>query len=159
MEPVSRGRSVKLDEIDLKILRYVQENPKMRIRDISSKLGVPKSTVYYRIRKLEELNVIKGYNAILDSEKLGFEYIVVILVKGKYGPGYHEEIGRFLSKNPYVQAVYYVLGEQDFVVVGKFPSKGKYMEFLESLINSSFIERTCTMVVARVIKEDFKLNI
>lgn len=153
------NKRIKLDEIDLEILRFVQENPKMRVRDISSKLGIPKSTVYYRIRKLEELNIIKGYNAVLDCEKLGFEYVVVILVKGRYGPNYHEEIGKFLSKNPYVQAVYYVLGEQDFVVIAKFPSKEKYMEFLESLINSSFIERTCTMVVARVIKEDFKLSI
>ncbi|MEM1765510.1 MAG: Lrp/AsnC family transcriptional regulator [Zestosphaera sp.] len=153
------NKDEKLDEISLKILRCIQENPKIRIRDLANKLNIPKSTVYYRVRKLEELGVIKGYNAILDSEKLGFEYLVIILIRGKYGPKYHEEIGKFLSKNPYIQAIYYVLGETDFVVIGKFPCKEKYMEFLESLINSQFIERSSTMVIAKVIKEDFKLNI
>lgn len=153
------SKSLKLDEVNMKILRCIQEDPKMRIRDLASKLNIPKSTVYYRLRKLEELGVIKGYNVILDSEKLGFEYLVVILVRGKYGPKYHEEIGKFLSKNPYIQAIYYVLGETDFVVIGKFPCKEKYMEFLESLINSQFIERSSTMVIAKVIKEDFRLNI
>lgn len=153
------SKSLKLDEINMKILRCIQEDPKIRIRDLSNKLNIPKSTVYYRLRKLEELGVIKGYNVILDSEKLGFEYLVVILVRGRYGPKYHEEIGKFLSKNPYIQAIYYVLGETDFVVIGKFPCKEKYMEFLESLINSQFIERSSTMVIAKVIKEDFRLNI
>lgn len=147
------------DETDLAILRILQENPKSRIKDLADKLGIPKSTVHYRIKKLEDLGVIKGYNAILDSEKLGFEYLVVILIRGKYGPKYHEEIGRFLSNSPYIQAVYFVLGDVDFVVIGKFPNKEKYMEFLESLINSRFIERSSTMVVAKVIKESFKLNI
>ncbi len=154
-----KSKNLRLDEVDLSILRYIQESPKTRIREIASKLGLPKSTIYYRMRKLEELKVIKGYNAILDSEKLGFEYLVIILVRGKYGPKYHEEIGKFLSRNPYIQAVYYVLGETDFVVIGKFPYKEKYLEFLETLINSQFIERTNTMVIARVVKEDFKLNI
>jgi DNA-binding Lrp family transcriptional regulator len=148
-----------LDKIDLAILKYLQENPKLRIRDLAKKLQIPKSTIYYRLRQLENLGVIKRYGVILDSDKLGFEYIVVIQVRGKYGPKYHDEIGKFLSKNPYVQGVYYVLGDIDFIVIGKFPSKAKYMEFLEQLINSSIIERTSTMVVAKVIKEDISLHI
>jgi DNA-binding Lrp family transcriptional regulator len=148
-----------LDKIDLAILKNLQENPKLRIRDLAKKLQIPKSTIYYRLRQLENLGVIKRYGVILDSDKLGFEYIVVIQVRGKYGPKYHDEIGKFLSKNPYVQGVYYVLGDIDFIVIGKFPSKAKYMEFLEQLINSSIIERTLTMVVAKVIKEDISLHI
>jgi DNA-binding Lrp family transcriptional regulator len=148
-----------LDKIDLAILKNLQENPKLRIRDLAKKLQIPKSTIYYRLRQLENLGVIKRYGVILDSDKLGFEYIVVIQVRGKYGPKYHDEIGKFLSKNPYVQGVYYVLGDIDFIVIGKFPSKAKYMEFLEQLINSSIIERTSTMVVAKVIKEDISLHI
>ncbi|MFN3267969.1 MAG: Lrp/AsnC family transcriptional regulator [Zestosphaera sp.] len=63
-----KSKNVRLDEVDLSILRCIQESPKTRIREIASKLGLPKSTVYYRMKKLEELKVIKGYNAILDSE-------------------------------------------------------------------------------------------
>lgn len=148
-----------LDELDLNILRALQKNPKMHIRDLAEKLNVPKSTVYYRLRELERAGVIEGYRILLNSEKLGFEYPVVTLIRGRYGPKYHEEIGEFLSKNPYVQAVYYVFGDVDFIIIGKFPCKEKYMEFLEELINSSFIERSSTTVIAKVIKEDFRLNI
>lgn len=149
----------KLDKLDLLILKYLQENPKPRIRDLAKKLQIPKSTIYYRVRQLEKRGVIRKYGVFLDSEKLGYEYNVVILVRGKYGPKYHEEIGKFLSKSPYVQAVYYVLGDIDFIVIGKFPSKDKYMEFLEQLINSSLIERTSTAVIAKTIKEETYLHI
>jgi len=148
-----------LDRLDLLILKYLQENPKPRIRDLAKKLQVPKSTIYYRVRQLEKAGIIKKYGVFLDSEKLGYEYNVVILVRGKYGPRYHDEIGKFLSKNPYVQAVYYVLGDIDFIVIGKFPSKDKYMEFLEQLINSSIIERTSTSVIAKTIKEEIYLHL
>ncbi len=104
----------RLDDLDMNILRTLQENPKMRIRDLAEKLSVPKSTIYYRLRELEKADVIEGYR---------------------------------------------MFGDVDFIIVGKFPCKEKYMEFLEELINSSFIERSSTIVVAKVIKEDFHLNI
>jgi DNA-binding Lrp family transcriptional regulator len=52
-----------------------------------------------------------------------------------------------------------MLGDIDFIIIGKFPSKNKYMEFLEQLINSSKIERTSTIVVAKVIKEEMRLHV
>ncbi|WP_448577897.1 Lrp/AsnC family transcriptional regulator [Thermosphaera sp.] len=148
-----------LDVIDLAILKYLQENPKLRVRELAKVLKIPKSTIYHRLRQLEMSRIIKKYGVILDSDKLGYEYFIVMHVRAKYGPKYHEEVGRFLAKNPYVQSVYYVLGDVDFIVIAKFPSKPKYMEFLEELINSPMIERSSTMVVAKVVKEETYLHI
>lgn len=148
-----------LDELDMRILKEIVENPNSRVREIARKIKVPKSTIYYRVQRLKRMGVIKGSTVLLDSEKLGFEYNVVILVKAKYGPRYHEEVGKMLADNKYIQAVYYVLGDYDFVVFGKFPKKSTYMDFLERMINSGLIERSVTIVVARVLKEDFKLGL
>jgi len=105
------------------------------------------------------MGLIKSYGAILDPEKLGFEYITITLVRGRYGRGYHEKIGEMIANHPYVQSVYFVLGDIDFVVIAKFPSRERFMKFLESMINSPEIERTSTLVVVKVIKESLKLNI
>jgi len=148
-----------LDELDLSILRLIQEEPKMKLHELEKRLKVSKSTIHYRLKKLEKLGVIKGYRAILDAEKLGFEFNIAILVRAAYGPQYHYEVGHFLAANPNIQIVYYVLGDIDFIVVGKFPSRESYLSFLETLINSNKIERTSTMVVIKILKEDLKLNI
>lgn len=149
----------KLDELDLKLLELIQRNPKIKLHELERTLKSPKSTIHYRLKKLEELGVIKGYRALLDAEKLGFQFNVVILVRAVYGPQYHYEVGRLLSENPYVQAVYYILGDIDFVVIGKFPSRDSYLRFLESLINSGRVERTSTMVVIKTLKEDMILKL
>lgn len=151
--------SYPLDNLDVKILKEIVENPNASIREISKKIRVPKSTVYYRIHRLKKMGIIKGSIVLLDSERLGYEYSVVILIKAKYGPRYHKEVGEMLANNKHVQAVYYVLGEYDFVLLGKFPKKSDYMEFLEKIINSGLIERSITIVVARTLKEDFRLGL
>jgi DNA-binding Lrp family transcriptional regulator len=92
-------------------------------------------TAYYRVKRLESMGLIKSYGAILDPEKLGFEYITITLVRGRYGKGYHEKIGEMIASYPYVQSVYFVLGDIDFVVMAKFPSREHFMRFLESMIN------------------------
>ncbi|MEM0472082.1 MAG: Lrp/AsnC family transcriptional regulator [Sulfolobales archaeon] len=148
-----------MDNIDLEILRILQENAKASYSYIASKLKIPKPTVYYRVKKLESMGIIRSYRAILDPEKLGFEYITITLVRGRYGRGYHEKIGEALARYPYVQSVYFVLGDIDFVVLAKSPSREAFMKFLESMINSPEIERTSTLVVVKVIKEDLSLNI
>jgi hypothetical protein len=64
-----------------------------------------------------------------------------------------------IASQPYVQSVYFVLRDIDFVVIAKFPSRGRFMKFLESMINSPEIERTSTLVVVKVIKEDLRIHI
>ena len=148
-----------LDPIDLEILRMIQENARISYNEIASNLKIPKPTAYYRVKRLESMGLIKSYGAILDPEKLGFEYITITLVRGRYGKGYHEKIGEMIASQPYVQSIYFVLGDIDFVVIAKFPSRGHFMRFLENMINSPEIERTSTLVVVKVIKESLKLHI
>jgi len=148
-----------IDNIDIEILRILQDNARISYSDIASKLKIPKPTVYYRVKRLETMGIIRSYNAVLDPERLGFEYITITLVRGKYGKGYHEKIGRMIAGYQYVQSVYFVLGDIDFVVIAKSPSRDHFMQFLESMMNSPEIERTSTMVVVKVIKEDPRLYI
>lgn len=148
-----------LDSLDFKILKIIQEKPKLPCSSIAKQLNVPKSTIHYRIKRLESLGIIRGYRAILNAEALGVQYTTITLVRGKYGRNYHKKIGTFLAMLPYVQSVYYVLGDIDFVILAKSPSREKYLQLLETLISSPLIERTSTMVVIKIVKEDTKILI
>ena len=57
-----------LDEIDLKILRILQEDSKKTTKEIAEILNLTASPVYERIRKLENKGYIKKYVAILDKK-------------------------------------------------------------------------------------------
>jgi DNA-binding Lrp family transcriptional regulator len=149
----------KLDEVDLAILRILQEDCRKNITEIADMVKIPKSTVHYRINRLEKLGYIEGYYAKISPEKMGKEYITITLVRAKYGPGYHEKVGEKISKLPGVWAVYFVFGETDFVVLSRTDSREEFMKILEQIMNMEEIERTSTMIVAKVIKEDPRLQI
>ena len=147
------------DDLDMAILHELQVDCRIPLQEIAEKVGAPTSTVHYRVKRLEREGVIDGYYANINPEKLGLEYLTIILVRAAYGPGFHERIGKELSKIPGVWAVYFTLGETDFYVLTRSKNKAEYMKILEVLMASKEIERTSTQIVARVIKEDSKLDI
>jgi DNA-binding Lrp family transcriptional regulator len=147
-----------LDKTDKLLLRIIQEDSRISLQKIAQRLGVPKSTVHYRIGRLERENIIEGYYAKLNASRLGYDYLAVVLVRAKYGPQYHKKVGLRLSKIPGVWAIYYVLGDWDFIVLIRAINRDDYMKKLERLSNMTDIERTSTQVVARVVKEDPRID-
>ncbi len=145
---------VSLDETDLAILRLLQDDCRTPISTIASRLGIPKSTVHYRVRRLEEAGVIEGCYAKLNAEALHKDYLTITLVRAKYGSGYHERVGRKLAEIPGVWAVYFVLGDIDFVVLAKHKNLDSVRKMINSFLNIEEIERTSTSVIVQAIKED-----
>jgi DNA-binding Lrp family transcriptional regulator len=149
---------VVLDNTDKLLLRIIQQDSRISLQKIARRLGVPKSTVHYRIGRLERENIIEGYYAKLNAGRLGYDYLAVVLVRAKYGPQYHKKVGLRLSRIPGVWAIYYVLGDWDFIVLIRAINRDDYMRKLERLSNMTDIERTSTQVVARVVKEDPRID-
>ncbi len=65
--------NVKLDFKDKKILSLLGLNARTPLTKIAKDVGLSKDAVKYRIRNLEEKNVIKGSRAIIDVERLGYQ--------------------------------------------------------------------------------------
>ncbi|MBS7659657.1 AsnC family transcriptional regulator, partial [Candidatus Bathyarchaeota archaeon] len=74
-----RNNSLSLDDLDIRILKALQEDARQTYTVIGQRLGVAHSTVYDRIRKLEAQGVIKGYTALIDYEKAGAKYVTAIM--------------------------------------------------------------------------------
>jgi DNA-binding Lrp family transcriptional regulator len=143
-----------LDTLDLEILRILQYDAKYPIERMATKLGVSKSTIAYRIKNLETSGIIKGYHAYLDPARLNMDYITITFVHGRYGKDYHVELGEKIAKLPGVWGVYFVLGEIDFIVMGRFRNRDEFLNnYLERLMSMPEVERTSTQVVVKVIKE------
>lgn len=70
--------SYKLDEKDRKIIFQLQTNCRQTIQEISKKTRLPREVVKYRIKKLEENQVVRKYHALIDYKKLGFNLYVYV---------------------------------------------------------------------------------
>ena len=79
--PLEFGEKVKLDGKDKKILSLLQLNGRMPISDIARKTQIPRDSVKYRIKRLENLKVINFYHAFINPSKLGFPMFTYVVFK------------------------------------------------------------------------------
>lgn len=145
---------MELDDTDLKILKMIQGDAKFPLEKMADILRIPKSTIAYRIKKMEKSGIIRGYFTSIDPSSIKLDYVIISLVKAKYGKDYHDILGKKLSELPGVWGVYFVLGDNDFIVMGRYKTREDFMKnYLERLMDMPEIERTNTQVVAKTIKE------
>ncbi|MBT0160400.1 Lrp/AsnC family transcriptional regulator [Candidatus Bathyarchaeota archaeon A05DMB-2] len=146
---------MELSETDVKILKCLLEDARFSSRQIAKNVGVSVGTVLSRIKKMEDEGLIKGYAAILDHEKLGYELTVVTEIT--VSKGRLVEMESEIAKIPNVCAVYDVTGLNDAVIIAKFKSREDLGKFTKSLLSLPFIERTNTHVVLTTVKENFRI--
>jgi Lrp/AsnC family leucine-responsive transcriptional regulator len=70
-----------LDEIDKKLLGYLQQDCKQTNKELSSKLNLSITAVYERIKKLERNDILKKYVALIDTKKVDLGFVVFCHVK------------------------------------------------------------------------------
>lgn len=152
---VSHIEQMSLDEIDAKILKILLNDCRISNREISRKLNISVNTVIHRISRLEAAGIIKGYYAAIDSSKLGYGVIVIIEVMMR--KGMIVEVEEELAKITNVCAVYDVTGRTDAIVIAKFKNTDELSNFVKSIQKKGYVERTETLVVLNIEKEDFRL--
>lgn len=72
---------IKLDQLDLRLLRALQSNGRATYDDVAASVGLSASSALRRVKRLEELGVIAGYVAILSPERLGLGLTAYINVR------------------------------------------------------------------------------
>lgn len=72
---------MKLDEIDIKILRILQRDADMPISEVGEAVGLSHTPCWRRIKKLQEAGVILGRKCVLDAEKVDLDVSIFVFVK------------------------------------------------------------------------------
>jgi len=80
---VVKEDNVTVDKKDLEILKYLQQNARMTIREISDKVHLSTTPVHERIRRMEESGVITKYVTMVNAAKIGKGLMVICYVSLK----------------------------------------------------------------------------
>jgi DNA-binding Lrp family transcriptional regulator len=150
----------KLDEKDLAILALIQKNCKLTAREIAKKIGSPITTVFAKIKRMEELGIIREYRAILDSRRLDCGATAFILASVSYGTKNNEQqlsqrdVAKEIAQFPEVQEVHIITGDWDLLI----KLKGKDVDTIGRIVIDKLrliqgIEKTLTCMVFETSKE------
>jgi DNA-binding Lrp family transcriptional regulator len=145
-----------LDETDKKILKNLIVDARLSARQLALKLGMSTVTILTRIKKLEKEKIIKGYTALLDHEKLGYNLTAIIEIIAKKDKII--DIEEELAKMENVCGVYDITGNTDSLIIAKFKERNELSEFVKGLSTIPNVENTITHVVLNTTKEDFRLT-
>jgi DNA-binding Lrp family transcriptional regulator len=157
---------LKLDEKDLAILSLIQSNCRLTAREVARKVDSPITTVFAKIKRMEEMGVIKEYKAILNSQKLNSGTTAFILASVSYGTKNNatlvsqRDIAKEIAKFPEVQEVHIVTGDWDILIKLKAESVDAVGKFvIDKLRIVKGIEKTLTCMVFETCKETTEIPI
>jgi len=149
----------KIDEKDLKILDLLQKNCKLTAKEMAQTIDSPVTTVFAKIKRMEELGIIKSYNAVLDAKKLDKGTTAFILASVSYGlkegaQQSQRKIAREIAKFPEVQEAHIITGDWDILIKVKEKDVNKIGKFvIDKLRMVEGIEKTLTCMVFETQKE------
>ncbi|SHJ04094.1 Lrp/AsnC family transcriptional regulator [Mesonia phycicola] len=108
---------LKLDKIDLKILKLLQDNSNRTTKSLAEELNLSTTPVFERIKKLEKAGYIKQYAALLDAQRLGFKQTVFIgiTIQG-HTRSYLEKFVNQINSFPEVVECHRVSGNFDYLL-------------------------------------------
>ena len=129
---------VKLDRIDLRILRDLQENGRMTNVDLAKQAGISPPPCLRRVRALEDTDCIRGYHADLNPAALGFGVTVFANV------GLHSQaeadllaFEKLVRSWPEVRECHMLAGETDFLIKIVSTDWDSYQKFLTTRLTAA----------------------
>jgi Lrp/AsnC family transcriptional regulator for asnA, asnC and gidA len=111
----NKTMNLTLDDIDLKILSILMKDAKIPYTDIAKKLFVSSGTVHVRMKKMEEMDIIRSFNLQLNYQKLGYDitaFLGVYLNKSSQ----YDVVAKALEEIPEIVDVHYTTGNYSMFV-------------------------------------------
>jgi Lrp/AsnC family transcriptional regulator, leucine-responsive regulatory protein len=150
---------ISLDDIDLKILGYLQPNSCMANVELAKKLGMAPSAVLERVKKLEQKGVIEGYPTRISPEALNLKLLAFIFIKSSEGPG-NINVAKELAKLPEVLELHHLAGEDCYLVKVRAQDPQSLVQLMrEKFSKIPGILSTKTTIVLETLKEQNSLPI
>jgi len=149
--------SIELDEMDRGILNRLQDDARIAFRKIAEELGLSESTVFVRVKKLQEKGVIKRFTTTVSPELVGKGLTAFILIK--VNPQKYPVVLETLKKNNDIYEIFDVTGNYYTIAKVRLGSREDLAKIIDEIGLIEGITSTETAIVLRKIKEEIRINL
>ena len=140
-----------LDNLDKRILAYMQEDGRITFADLASNLGVSEGTIRKRVKRLTEEGILKTVG-VTDPLKMGLDTVAFVWLR--IDRHYVESVIEQLEILPEVRYLVVTTGEHDLVAMVVLPNREELVTFLNrKLAQIEGIVGTETSIVLQVHKQ------
>jgi len=106
-----------IDVLDRAILDVLQREGRMTNVDLARLVNLSPPAVHTRVKRLEQQGYIRGYVALLDAEKLGYDMLCFVSVTlAIHQPEHVENFREVVQRMPEVLACHHITGAYDYLL-------------------------------------------
>lgn len=148
-----------LDEIDINILRLLQDNSRLTTKELAQKIHLSTTPTFERQRRLERMGYIKKYVAILDAERLERGFVVFCSVSMKQiNHTIALQFAEMVESWGEVTECYNISGDGDYMLKVCVSSMQQYQRFvLDKLGQFEYIAHVRSVFVMDTLKMSYGL--
>jgi DNA-binding Lrp family transcriptional regulator len=148
------GMLARLDAIDWKIMAELQDDGRITNVELARRVGISAPPCLRRVRALEEAGYIRGYRALLDEKRLGYEVTIFALVhlSSQAEPDL-AAFEAFVREQPLVRECWMLSGEVDFILKCVAPDLKTFQAFVSELTGAPHVRNVKTSLTLRVSKD------
>ena len=144
-----KSASVRIDEIDKRILDILLMDSRTPLAHISKEVGISSPAIRERINKLRIEGIIKGFSTIIDYKKLGLGLTAFIGLSMDDSRCCQEDVFNRLENIPRVLEAHFTNGEEDILVKVVTENTETLVELLGQMNAIEGINRTKTMIALK----------
>lgn len=112
-----KNHRIDLDRLDSRILEALQKDAGQAIADLADTVGLSANACWRRVKRLEELGVIRGRVALLDPVKLGLGVTVFVAVRtNEHNDAWLQQFANAVDAIPEVVEFYRMSGDVDYLL-------------------------------------------
>jgi Lrp/AsnC family transcriptional regulator len=124
-----------LDTIDRAILRLLSKDASLSLNDIADKVGLTATPCWKRIKRMEEMGVIRARVAVLDADKLGLPVSVFVSVEtADHSSSWLSAFANLVAETPEIVGAWRMSGDVDYLLHVIVPDIAAYDAFYRRLI-------------------------
>lgn len=152
--------NTRLDDTDWHILEELQANARISFSELGRRVGLSSPAVTERVRRMEDVGVINGYQARIDLARIGLDIIAFLTLKSY--PGQSDHAGEAIKGKAEVLECHKITGVSCYIMKVAVESvqhlekvvdyMARYGEVTTSVVLSSIVEG-CTITPTSIADE------
>jgi len=145
----------RLDVTDWTILNELQADGRITNVELARRAGISAPPCLRRVRALEEAGIIKGYRAILDQKKLGFEVTCFAMVH--LASQAEADLAAFEARIrawPMVRECWVLSGDIDFILKCVAPNLAAFQALVGELTSLPNVRNVRTALTLDLVKDE-----
>jgi Lrp/AsnC family leucine-responsive transcriptional regulator len=144
-----------LDRIDKNILAALSRDGRLSMADLAGKVGLSKTPVQARVRRLERDGYIRGYSALIDHNRMGEGHVAFVQVKlSDTRSAALDAFNKAVRAVPEVEQCHMIASSFDYLLKVRTKDIASYRRVLGDKISAlPHVAQTSTFVAMETVKD------